>query len=170
MENALDAGATSIEVRWHGLPGKPRPALAIVSSIPARRTVTRLLFWVLDVERHPLDCLEHRMAHPAMRSAGAGVQVLKDCGSELIEVADNGCGIAQQDYQAATLKHHTSKMAKFTDLDVSSHPGSCSKGFVHCLEKQSKSISRTLQLPAPWCAIQRNRLPPGQCAKPQAPS
>lgn len=43
---------------------------------------------------------------------------LKEYGSELIEVADNGCGIAEEDYQALTLKYHTSKIAELSDLEV----------------------------------------------------
>jgi hypothetical protein len=45
---------------------------------------------------------------------------LRECGSELIEVADNGPGIPPADYQTVTLAHHTSKLARFTDLEVRS--------------------------------------------------
>lgn len=44
---------------------------------------------------------------------------LKEYGSELIEVADNGSGIAPSDYHALTQKYHTSKLQQFTDLQVS---------------------------------------------------
>ena len=43
---------------------------------------------------------------------------LKEYGSELIEVADNGGGIAPSDYHALTQKYHTSKLQQFTDLQV----------------------------------------------------
>ena len=43
---------------------------------------------------------------------------LKEYGSELVEVADNGGGIPEEDYQALTLKYHTSKLQQFTDLQV----------------------------------------------------
>jgi hypothetical protein len=43
---------------------------------------------------------------------------LKEYGSELIEVADNGSGVAEEDYQALTLKYHTSKISQLSDLEV----------------------------------------------------
>ena len=43
---------------------------------------------------------------------------LKEYGSELIEVADNGCGVRPDNYQALTLKYHTSKLRCFTDLQA----------------------------------------------------
>jgi len=36
----------------------------------------------------------------------------------MIEVADNGSGIAPSDYHALTQKYHTSKLQQFTDLQV----------------------------------------------------
>lgn len=48
-----------------------------------------------------------------------GVQVrLKEYGCELIEVADNGSGILPENYQALTLKYHTSKLADVADLQA----------------------------------------------------
>eukprot|EP00249_Psilotum_nudum_P020639 c27788_g1_i2 orf=360-2978(-) len=41
---------------------------------------------------------------------------LKDYGAESVEVADNGCGVSPQNYQALTLKYHTSKISDFADL------------------------------------------------------
>lgn len=43
---------------------------------------------------------------------------LKEYGSELIEVADNGGGITEDNYQALTLKYHTSKISQLSDLEV----------------------------------------------------
>ncbi|CAL1697533.1 unnamed protein product [Somion occarium] len=40
----------------------------------------------------------------------------KDYGLESIEVIDNGSGIAEEDYDAVALKHHTSKLETFEDL------------------------------------------------------
>lgn len=44
---------------------------------------------------------------------------LKDYGSETVEVADNGTGVAPRDYNSLTLKYHTSKLQSFADLQVS---------------------------------------------------
>lgn len=41
---------------------------------------------------------------------------LKEYGSELIEVADNGCGIDPEDYESFALKYHTSKIISFDDV------------------------------------------------------
>uniref|UniRef100_A0A8D9B258 Mismatch repair endonuclease PMS2 n=1 Tax=Cacopsylla melanoneura TaxID=428564 RepID=A0A8D9B258_9HEMI len=41
---------------------------------------------------------------------------LKDYGSELVEVTDNGSGVHEDNYEGLTLKHHTSKLREFTDL------------------------------------------------------
>lgn len=43
---------------------------------------------------------------------------LKEYGSELIEVVDNGSGITEEDFGAIALKHHTSKIRQFSDLEV----------------------------------------------------
>lgn len=42
---------------------------------------------------------------------------LTDMGSASIEVSDNGIGIANSNYSSVALKHHTSKLTDFTDLD-----------------------------------------------------
>ena len=44
---------------------------------------------------------------------------MKEYGAELIEVADNGHGVAPSNHQALTLKYHTSKISDFTDLQAS---------------------------------------------------
>ena len=48
---------------------------------------------------------------------------LTEYGSEMIDVADNGSGIAQEDFETLMLKYHTSKITKFEDLQVSVRPG-----------------------------------------------
>jgi DNA mismatch repair protein PMS2 len=42
---------------------------------------------------------------------------LKEMGSESIEVSDNGCGIDPSNYANIALKHHTSKLSNFNDLN-----------------------------------------------------
>ena len=43
---------------------------------------------------------------------------LTEYGSEMIDVADNGSGIAQEDFETLMLKYHTSKITRFEDLQV----------------------------------------------------
>ncbi|XP_050672078.1 mismatch repair endonuclease PMS2 isoform X5 [Leptidea sinapis] len=46
---------------------------------------------------------------------------LKNYGVDLIEVSDNGSGVTEDNFEALTLKHHTSKLSEYSDLlDVSS--------------------------------------------------
>ncbi|EEB12470.1 DNA mismatch repair protein pms2, putative [Pediculus humanus corporis] len=50
--------------------------------------------------------------------AGAtSIQIkLEEYGSKVIEVIDNGCGVNEDNFQALTLKHHTSKISEFSDI------------------------------------------------------
>ncbi|KAI5645502.1 histidine kinase-, DNA gyrase b-, and HSP90-like ATPase domain-containing protein [Phthorimaea operculella] len=41
---------------------------------------------------------------------------LKNYGTELIEVSDNGSGVTEDNFAALTLKHHTSKLNEYSDL------------------------------------------------------
>ncbi|XP_061347276.1 DNA mismatch repair protein PMS1 isoform X2 [Gastrolobium bilobum] len=41
---------------------------------------------------------------------------LKDFGQEWFQVTDNGCGISPNNFKVLALKHHTSKLAEFHDL------------------------------------------------------
>jgi DNA mismatch repair protein PMS2 len=43
---------------------------------------------------------------------------MKSMGLESIEVSDNGVGIEPKDYLGIALKHHTSKLQDFSDLDT----------------------------------------------------
>ena len=43
---------------------------------------------------------------------------VKECGSELVEVVDNGCGVDEENFQTLTLKHHTSKIQNYSDLEM----------------------------------------------------
>ena len=48
---------------------------------------------------------------------------LAEYGSEMIDVADNGSGVAQEDFETLMLKYHTSKITRFEDLQVGVCPG-----------------------------------------------
>ncbi|KAB5555454.1 hypothetical protein PHYPO_G00034430 [Pangasianodon hypophthalmus] len=41
---------------------------------------------------------------------------LKENGTELVEVSDNGKGVEEENFEGLTLKHHTSKLRDFSDL------------------------------------------------------
>lgn len=41
---------------------------------------------------------------------------LRESGAELVEVLDNGSGVAPENFEALALKHHTSKLREFSDL------------------------------------------------------
>ncbi|XP_073218255.1 mismatch repair endonuclease PMS2 isoform X2 [Lepidochelys kempii] len=41
---------------------------------------------------------------------------LKDYGTDLIEVSDNGCGVEEENFEGLTLKYYTSKIQDFSDL------------------------------------------------------
>lgn len=43
---------------------------------------------------------------------------LREHGLELVEVSDNGSGVSEDNFEALTLKHHTSKIRDFSDLEV----------------------------------------------------
>lgn len=40
----------------------------------------------------------------------------------LLQVADNGKGVPQEDHAALALKYHTSKISQFQDLEVTAAP------------------------------------------------
>jgi DNA mismatch repair protein PMS2 len=43
---------------------------------------------------------------------------LREHGLDLVEVSDNGSGVSEENFEALTLKHHTSKIKDFSDLEV----------------------------------------------------
>ncbi|KAF6213041.1 hypothetical protein GE061_010755 [Apolygus lucorum] len=53
----------------------------------------------------------------AIDAGATSVEVkLKEYGSELVEVSDNGHGVHPDNFEGLTLKHHTSKLKDFSDL------------------------------------------------------
>lgn len=67
---------------------------------------------ILDLATAVKELLENSL------DAGAtSIEIrLKDHGSDLIEVADNGTGVPKTDYEALMLKYHTSKLSSFDHL------------------------------------------------------
>jgi len=43
---------------------------------------------------------------------------VKEYGGDLVEVTDNGSGVEERNFQGLTLKHHTSKIHDFADLEM----------------------------------------------------
>lgn len=67
---------------------------------------------------------------------------LKEYGSELIEIADNGGGVDAANHQSLTLKYHTSKLQQFSDLQVSL----CSFALTHLCSIATNAIHSQLHL------------------------
>ncbi|KAF2905218.1 hypothetical protein ILUMI_00942 [Ignelater luminosus] len=54
----------------------------------------------------------------AIDASATNIEVrLKEYGSELLEVSDNGSGVRKENFQSLTLKHYTSKLREFSDLE-----------------------------------------------------
>lgn len=68
---------------------------------------------IVDLATAVKECLEN-----ALDANATSIQItLKDMGIDHIEVSDNGSGIHPEDYESICLKHHTSKLKQFHDLD-----------------------------------------------------
>ena len=53
-----------------------------------------------------------------MDAGATSVEIrLRDFGATCIEVVDNGCGVEEPNFEGLGLKHHTSKLRDFSDLD-----------------------------------------------------
>ena len=58
------------------------------------------------------------MVENSLDAGATSVEVkVKECGADWIEVSDNGSGIDPSNYPSIALKHHTSKLAEFADLN-----------------------------------------------------
>ncbi|KAI3787701.1 hypothetical protein L2E82_00047 [Cichorium intybus] len=57
------------------------------------------------------------MVENSLDAGATSIEVaLKKYGEESFQVIDNDCGISQDNFKALALKHHTSKLADFSDL------------------------------------------------------
>lgn len=68
---------------------------------------------IVDLATAVKECIEN-----ALDAGATFIQItLKEMGIDHIEVSDNGSGIHPKDYEFICLKHHTSKLQQFHDLD-----------------------------------------------------
>ncbi|KAJ7590681.1 DNA mismatch repair protein [Mycena floridula] len=94
------------------------PVIQQVSAIQAIDIQTRHRITsgqvVIDLQTAVKELLENSL------DAGAtNIEVrFKNYGVKSIEVIDNGSGIAEKDHDSIALKHHTSKLNSFTDLET----------------------------------------------------
>ncbi|KAI8471868.1 MAG: hypothetical protein J3K34DRAFT_520228 [Monoraphidium minutum] len=96
-------------------PGAAAPAAGRIKAID-RASVGRICSGqvILDLSTAVKELVEN-----ALDAGATSVEVrLKEHGLELIEVADNGRGVAGEDHDALALKYTTSKIAAFGDLEA----------------------------------------------------
>ncbi|KAI0706957.1 hypothetical protein C8Q76DRAFT_681916 [Earliella scabrosa] len=68
---------------------------------------------VVDLQTAVKELVEN-----SLDAAATNIEVrFKDHGLESFEVIDNGSGIPPEDYESIALKHHTSKLSSFSDLE-----------------------------------------------------
>ena len=70
-----------------------------------------------EVVQRPANALKELMENALDAGAGRVEVTLKKAGSELIAVADDGCGMGPADAAAAFGRHATSKIRRFEDLE-----------------------------------------------------
>ena len=67
---------------------------------------------IVDLQSALKELLEN-----ALDAGATKIEVrLKEHGTDLLEVADNGSGIAPENLDGVALRHHTSKLSEFDDL------------------------------------------------------
>lgn len=53
-----------------------------------------------------------------MDAGSSSIEIkIKEYGTDYIEIIDNGKGISEEDYESVALKHHTSKISTYDDLE-----------------------------------------------------
>jgi signal transduction histidine kinase len=125
VENALDAGATNIEVCQSPEPStRGTHVILNVFQYCPRCTISFVSCRVPRASRPHAPAPNRTTSGSHFADVRMYIQLfllqvrLKEWGSQLIEVADNGSGIACEDYSALTAKYHTSKISSFHDLTV----------------------------------------------------
>ena len=122
-----------------------------------------------------LCCISHKVMHFATAAQNVRVHTkcvsanhlptstqvrLKEYGSDMIEVSDNGSGVKEEDYQALTLKYHTSKLQQFTDLTVCAMCAMCVlSGCQHACTHHTQCTHTRTHCTAPLSARARQVLP-----------
>mgnify|MGYP001289697475 CR=1 FL=1 len=76
-------------------------------------------FWQEGESISPVDLQSalKELLENALDAGATKIEVrLKEHGTDLLEVADNGSGIAPENLDGVALRHHTSKLSEFDDL------------------------------------------------------
>ena len=71
-----------------------------------------------EVVERPASAVKELVENAIDAQATAVTVEIRDGGSALIRVTDNGCGIPAEDVRNAFLRHATSKITDFHDLDA----------------------------------------------------
>ena len=70
-----------------------------------------------EVIEHPAGVLKELLENAIDAGATAVSVTVEGSGKTLIRVNDNGCGMSEQDLAASVLRHATSKITDFEDLE-----------------------------------------------------
>ncbi len=89
---------------------------------------------------------------------------LKEHGCDLVEVVDNGGGVTEDNFQALTLKHHTSKISTFSDLELGVETfgfrgealsSLCALRYSKCLHSSSAELVHLADSHSQWSSSHR---------------
>lgn len=84
--------------------------------------------------------------------------ILTNFGLDKIEVSDNGFGIKEEDYSTVALKHYTSKITEFSDLEKVKSLGFRGEALNALCELSGKfSVTTKSSTQSVGCALMFNR-------------